>query len=136
LLSSDGGGGVIVSEAPLDVALLAGAAREHGARFGQLDRPDSKSALLHSVRAALALPRYTGSNWDALEEVLAYPERSNAGPLVVAWVDPQGLPAGDAATFLDIVQRAADARASAGDGPLVVVAGPGAPRARTRAPGN
>jgi len=129
LLAADSGGGLVESEQHLDTAQLAAAATEHGASFGELHGPTSKAALLESLRDALNLPRYTGSNWDALEEVLAYPERQSSGPALLAWHDPERLPTEDATTFRAIVRVAAKARASSGDGPLVVVAGP-LPRAR------
>jgi hypothetical protein len=109
--------------------LLAATASEYGARFGELHGPTSKAALLDALRGALDLPRYTGSNWDALEEVLAYPEPNQAGPAILAWHHPHRLPTRDAATFRAIVGAAAEARAAAGCGPLVVVTGPIAPHA-------
>jgi hypothetical protein len=124
LLSADSGGGLIESLEHLDRDELAAAAAQHGARFGELHGPTSKAALLESLREVLSLPRYTGSNWDALEEVLAYPERQASGPALVAWHDPRRLPTLDAGTFKAIIQSAAEARARSGDGPLVVVAGP------------
>ena len=127
LLSEKRGGGFVESRAGLDRAELAATAQEHGARFGELHGPVSKATLLAAVRDALFLPDYMGSNWDALEEVLAYPEGDGTSPAILAWHDPLRLPAGDAATFRAIVQAAATARASAGDGPLVIVAGPVAP---------
>jgi hypothetical protein len=127
LLSERSGGGFVESRSKLDRAQLASAAREHGARFGELHAPSGKAALLRALRDALALPGYMGSNWDALEEVLAYPEGDGTSPAIVAWHHPLRLADGDAAIFKAILRAAATARASAGDGPLVVVAGPVAP---------
>ena len=123
-LSGGTRGGLVESRTRLDGARLAATAREHGARFAELHGPHSKAALLDMLREALALPSYTGSNWDALEEVLAHPEPAGAGSALLAWHDPRRLPARDAVTFSAILQAATDARARAGDGPLVVVAGP------------
>ena len=127
LLLKGSGGGFVESRSQLDATRLAGAAEEHGARFGELHGPARKAALLAALRDALSLPGYMGSNWDALEEVLAYPEGDGTTPAILAWHDPRQLPNSDAATFRAIVQAAATVRASAGDGPLVVVAGPLAP---------
>jgi barstar (barnase inhibitor) len=124
LLAASSGGGVVEGQTRLDRAHLAAVAAEHGARFAELRGPSSKAELLEALRDALELPRYMGSNWDALEEVLAYPEPGGAGPTLLAWYDPQRLPAGDAATFRDIVKAAGRVRASTNDGALVVVTGP------------
>jgi hypothetical protein len=121
LLAAGSGGGVVDSQQRLDGAQLAALAAEHSARFAELRGPATKAELLNALGAALALPAYTGSNWDALEEVLSYPEGSGARPALLAWHDPQRLPADDAATFRAIVRAAAQVRASAGDGALVVV---------------
>ena len=125
MLSPEGAGGLVESAEPLDPAQLAATANEYGARFAELHGPTSRADLLEALRASgLGLPGYTGRNWDALEEVLAHPESGSAGPAIVAWHDPGRLPSADAATFRSIVEAAADARAAAGDGALIVVAGP------------
>jgi hypothetical protein len=95
-------------------------ASERGARFAELRGPSSKAELLEALREALALPTYMGSNWDALEEMLAYPD-SAAEPTLLAWYDPHRLPAADAATFRDILQAAVRVRGSTNDSSLVVV---------------
>jgi len=125
LLADGSGGGLVEGRTRLDRAQLAAVASERGARFGELRGPSGKPELLAALREALALPAYTGSNWDALEEVLAYPEPGAAGPTLLVWYEPQRLPAGDAATFRDIVKAAVRVRGSTNDGALVVVATPG-----------
>jgi methylmalonyl-CoA/ethylmalonyl-CoA epimerase len=70
------------------------------------------------------VPDWIGRNWDALEEQLAHPEPDRAGPVIIAWHEPDRLEPRAAATFRAIVASAAEARARAGDGSLVVVAGP------------
>jgi hypothetical protein len=121
LLAAGSGGGVVQSQTRVDRAQLAAAAAEHSARLAELGGPTTKAELLDALRDALALPAYTGSNWDALEEVLAYPEGASAEPTLLVWHDPRRLPSRDAATFVAIVEAAAKARASARDGALVVV---------------
>jgi len=44
---------------------------------------DSKSALLNAIGAAMKLPDYYGSNWDALEECLRDLEQDERGWLVI-----------------------------------------------------
>jgi barstar (barnase inhibitor) len=124
LLSTVSGGGLIASRSRLDSARLAATAAEHGAHFDELHGPSNKASLLVSLREALRLRPYTGSNWDALEEVMAYPEPSETGPVLLAWHDPEQLPPGDMATFVEILNHAVATRARTGSGPLVIVAGP------------
>jgi hypothetical protein len=115
----------VESRTGLDLAQLAALAAERSARFAELRGPASKGELLEALRDALALPPYMGSNWDALEEVLAYPDGDRAGPTLLAWSEPRRMPTHEATTFKAIVKAAAAARASAGEGALVVVvAGP------------
>jgi methylmalonyl-CoA/ethylmalonyl-CoA epimerase len=123
-LSPEGGGGLVETSDPLDEAVLAATANEYGARFAVLQGPSTKGEIIEALTTALGLPDWTGRNWDALEELLAHPEPAQAGPIVIAWHDPDRLPAADAATFRAIVTTAAEARAQAGDGSLLVVAGP------------
>ena len=124
LLAPEGGGGLVETAAALDAAALAATANEYGARFASLHGPTSKAQVLTKLNAALGFPAWAGRNWDALEELLAHPGSDEAGPIVIAWHDPGRLDAADAATFRAIVAAAAEARAQAGDGSLVVVAGP------------
>ncbi len=131
-LAAGGVGGVIDTPGPVPVGALDGVANEFGARLAELPGPRSKAALIGLLGQALALPGYTGMNWDALEEVLRDPEAAGAGPLLIAWHDPAHLPARDRATFRAIVESVAASRAAAGDGPLIVIAGPtGAPQETT-----
>jgi hypothetical protein len=123
LLAADSGGGVVEGHTHVERAQLMAVATERGARFAELRGPSSKAELLDALRDALDLPAYTGANWDALEEVLAYPEPAAAGPTLLAWYDADRLPAGDAATFRDIVRAAVRVRGSSNDGALVVVTG-------------
>lgn len=125
-LAPEGGGGIAEGREPLDVTALAAVANEHGARFVHLSAPGSKRPLLADLARGMALPGWTGRNWDALEEVLAHPEPAHAGPLLIAWSDPDALDPADAATFRSIVVAASAARIAAGDGSLLVVAGPAA----------
>ena len=71
----------------------------------------------------MAFPGWAGRNWDALEELLAHPEPSMSGGILIAWTDPGRLDAADAGTFRAIVTAAAAARSQAGDAPLVAVIG-------------
>jgi methylmalonyl-CoA/ethylmalonyl-CoA epimerase len=122
-LAPEGGGGLVDTRGSLDVPALAGLANEHGARFAHLAAPASKRALLATLTSELAFPGWAGRNWDALEELLAHPEPSTSGGILIAWTDPRRLDAADASTFRAIVQSAAATRSRSGDGPLVVVTG-------------
>lgn len=122
-LAPEGGGGLVDERAALDVPALAALANEHGARFAHLAGPATKRALLAMLAAELAIPGWAARNWDALEALMAHPEPAMSGSLLIAWTDRRRLDAADAATFRAIVTAAAAARARAGDGPLVVVAG-------------
>jgi hypothetical protein len=121
LLAAGSGGGVVRSQTGVDRAQLAAVAEEQSARLTELHGPTTKAELLDALRDALALPAYMGSNWDALEELLAYPEGVSAEPTLLVWHDPRRLPSRDASTFVAIVESAAKARVSARDGALVVV---------------
>jgi methylmalonyl-CoA/ethylmalonyl-CoA epimerase len=122
-LAPEGGGGLVDAAGPLDVPWLAALANEHGARFAHLASPSSRRGLLTGLATGLATPGWAGHDWDALEDLLAHPEPSMSGPIMIAWTDAARLDPADAATFRAIVTAAAAARARAGDGPLVVVAG-------------
>jgi methylmalonyl-CoA/ethylmalonyl-CoA epimerase len=124
LLSPEGGGGLLELDGDLDAAVLAATANEYGARFAALQGPRTKAEVLARLHDALGLPVWAGHNWDALEELLAHPDPDHAGPVIVAWHDPGRLDPDDAATFRAVISSAAEARAQAGDGSLLVVAGP------------
>lgn len=119
LLAPEGGGGLVESGAPLDGAALAATANEYGAHFAQLHGPATKAELLDALYGALGAADWAGRNWDALEEVLR-----GAEPLILAWHDPAGLDPEDGAIFRTIITSVAEQRAQAGDGALLVVAGP------------
>jgi methylmalonyl-CoA/ethylmalonyl-CoA epimerase len=121
-LSPEGGGG-LVEGGPLDVPGLAALANEHGARFAHLDRPSSRHVLFETLATDLAFPGRLGRTWNALEELLANPEASRAGAVLIAWTDPGALDPADAGTFRAIVTTAAATRSRTGHGPLVVVTG-------------
>ncbi len=122
-LAPEGGGGVIDAAGAIDAAALAGVANEHGARFVHLAGPSTKRRLLETLASEMAFPGWAGRNWDALEELLAHPEPSMAGGILIAWTDPGRLDAADAGTFRAIVTAAAAARSKGGDAPLVAVIG-------------
>lgn len=125
LLAPEGGGGLVESPGPLDAVGLVATANEYGARFAALDGPTSKPEVIAALRVALGFPAWAGSNWDALEKLLGHPDDPDlAGPIVIAWHDPGRLEPDDAATFRAVIASAAEARAQAGDGALLVVAGP------------
>jgi methylmalonyl-CoA/ethylmalonyl-CoA epimerase len=124
LLSPEGEGGLVEVAGELDAVVLAATANEYGARFASLHGPTTKAQVIDKLADALGLPDWTGRNGDALEEVLAHPESDHAGPVIIAWHDPGRLDQTDAATFKAIIASAAEARARAGDGSLLVVAGP------------
>jgi methylmalonyl-CoA/ethylmalonyl-CoA epimerase len=127
LLAPEGEGGLIETPEVLDAAVLAATANEYGARFAALHGPLTKVQVIDKLNEALGHPEWAGRNWDALEELLARPDPAFAGPVVIAWHDPGRLDRDDAATFRAIIRSAAEARAQAGDGSLLVVAGPRTP---------
>jgi methylmalonyl-CoA epimerase len=122
-LAPEGGGGLIEGVGMVDAATLAALANEHGARFVHLASPTTKRALLQALATELAFPGWAGRNWDALEGLLAHPESSMSGGILIAWTDPHRLDAADAGTFRAIVTAAAAVRSRAGDAPLVLVTG-------------
>ena len=122
-LAPEGGGGVIDAVGAIDATALAGVANEHGARFVHLAGPSTKRGLLETLASEMAFPGWAGRNWDALEELLAHPEPSMSGGILIAWTDPGRLDAADAGTFRAIVTTAAAARSKGGDAPLVAVIG-------------
>ena len=124
LLAPEGAGGLVEVDGVLVVAVLAATANEYGARFAELRAPETKVDVIEGLVAGRAVPEWIGRNWDALEEQLAHPEPELAGPVIIAWHEPDRLEARAAATFRAIIEAAAEARARAGDGSLVVVAGP------------
>ena len=124
LLAPEGAGGLVEVEGVLVVSVLAATANEYGARFADPPGPTSKAEVIDALAAGLGLPEWAGRDWDTLEELLAHPEPERAGPIIVAWHEPARLEADAAATFRSIIRNAAAARARAGDGSLVVVAGP------------
>jgi methylmalonyl-CoA/ethylmalonyl-CoA epimerase len=122
-LAPEGGGGVIDAVGAIDATALAGVANEHGARFVHLAGPSTKRGLLATLAGEMAFPGWAGRNWDALEELLAHPEPSMSGGILIAWTDPGRLDAADAGTFRAIVTAAAATRSQGGDAPLVAVIG-------------
>jgi methylmalonyl-CoA/ethylmalonyl-CoA epimerase len=124
LLSPEGAGGLVEVDGDPDVDLLTATANEYGARFADLRAPRTKAEVIEALVAARTVPDWIGRNWDGLEEQLAHPEPEHAGPVIIAWATPARLDSRSAATFRSIIARAAEARAQAGDGSLVVVAGP------------
>jgi methylmalonyl-CoA epimerase len=124
MLSPEGAGGMVEAAGLPDVTSLAATANEFGGRFAELAGPTTKAQLLDALHDGLSFPAHDGRNWDALVDLLRDPGASGAGPIVIAWTYPDRLPADDAATFRSIVADLAEERAAAGDGSLVVVAGP------------
>ena len=124
MLAPEGAGGLVELPVDPDAGALAATANEYGGRFAELPGPASKAELLDQLRAGLTLPAYTGGNWDALEEVLRDPDAVGTAPIIVAWREPGRLPPADGTAFRSIIASVAEARAGAGDGALVVVAGP------------
>lgn len=124
MLGAGGRGGLVEAAQAPDLSALTTLAQELGARLVELHGPASKTALLDDLHRVLALPPYTGRNWDALEEVLADPDRRGREPTVIAWHDPEHLPAADRRTFRDIVRSVTMDRSGPGGAPLVVVVAP------------
>lgn len=127
MLAPEGGGGLVEWAEDLDGAVLAATANEYGARFAALHGPASRIQVLDKLIDALGLAPWIARDWDGLRKSLAHPDPDHAGPIIIAWHDPGRLDPEDAATFQSIITSAAAARARAGDGSLVVVAGPRAP---------
>jgi methylmalonyl-CoA/ethylmalonyl-CoA epimerase len=124
VLAPEGGGGLVGPVAQLDAAAVAATANEYGARFAALYGPHSTTQILDKLQAALALPPWSGRDWEDLENVLAHPASDHAGPMIIAWLEPDRLDPGEAAAFRSAIENAAEARAQSGDGALVMVIGP------------
>lgn len=126
MLTPGSRGGIVEADRAPDMPTLTALARELGAGLVELHGPASKAALLDDLHRALELPPYMGRNWDALEEVLADPDPRGRGrvPTVIAWHDPDHLPAADRHTFRDILRSVTMDRSAHGDAPLVVVVAP------------
>lgn len=127
LLAPEGAGGLVEVDGVLVVAVLAATANEYGARFAELRGPTTKAEVIDGLVRGLRFPDWAGRNWDALEELLGHPDPDRAGPVIIAWHEPARLDPRDSTTFRAIITSAAEARARAGDGSLVVVAGPRPP---------
>jgi methylmalonyl-CoA/ethylmalonyl-CoA epimerase len=123
-LADGGPGGVIAAADAPSAATIREAATATGATLVTLDGPASKGALLDALQALLVLPGWMGRNWDALHEVLAYPEPPPTGPVVVLWHHPERLPDRDRAAFADVVRSVAAIRSAAGDAAIIVVEAP------------
>jgi methylmalonyl-CoA/ethylmalonyl-CoA epimerase len=124
MLSPEGAGGLVEAAGTPDVTSLAATANEYGGRFAELAGPTSKAELLDALHEGLALPDDAGRDWDALAEMLRDPGTSGAGPIIIAWSHPERLAGEDAAAFRSTVVDLAEQRAAAGEGSLIVVAGP------------
>ena len=122
-LAPEGGGGLIDAGGAVDAATLAAIANEHGARFVHLAGPSTKTALFETIAGELAVPGWSGRNWNSLEELLSHPAAPMSGGVLIAWTDPGRLDAADAGTFRAIVTSAAAARSRTGEAPLVAVIG-------------
>jgi methylmalonyl-CoA/ethylmalonyl-CoA epimerase len=133
-LGPDGHGGLVGVDGGLDLAVLADLAGEFGARFVHLDGPPTRADLIDGLARGLAFPEGSGRNWDAIEEMLGFPEDDASGPALVAWTDPGRLDDASVRTFRAIVESAVAARATSGAGPLVVIFGRGPGRDAGRTP--
>src|SRR5664280_2563271 len=76
---------LLAGEAPapvtLDGAAVAGliaAAHDAGARVAELRAPATKTALFDAISAGLRYPDWWGRNWDALSELLHFPDPAPA----------------------------------------------------------
>jgi methylmalonyl-CoA epimerase len=122
-LSPEGGGGFVRARG-IDPAALAALANELGAHHAILDGPTSKRGFIKALAEDLGFPAKTGRTWDAIGAMLADAKPPLDAPMIVTWLHPARLDPADAATFRSIVEHAVTARAAAGAGHLVVVAGP------------
>ena len=135
LLAHGAPGGVVDASKPLDEAAVATAARDADARLAVLRGPASKAELLDQIAAGLGFPVWFGRNWDALSELLRFPEPPHEQPILVAWLDPARLATADEAahrTALEVFARSARDRRDAGDPPLVLLLEPPRPQSRGR----
>lgn len=122
-LAPEGGGG-FVRVRGVDPAALSALANELGAHHAILDGPTSKRAFITSLSEGLGFPASSGRSWAAIGSMLADAEPPFDAPVIVTWLHPARLDPADAATFRSIADHAVAARAAAGTGHLVVVAGP------------
>ena len=130
LLVSASPGGLVDLEPTSDLGALAGAAEDLGARVAILRGPRSKAELLDGLAEELAFPGWFGRNWDALDELLAFPDPPDERATLVIWDDAERLAAFDPASAgmaRDVFASAAASRAAAGAAPLVLLIRPGGP---------
>jgi methylmalonyl-CoA/ethylmalonyl-CoA epimerase len=112
------------------VTSLVEGAQAAGAHVAELRGPTSKALLLTAIGEGLRYPDWWGRNWDALAELLTFPEAEStdgaggpAVPDVIAWHDPALLAEADPAAWeaaLGILGEAITARLGRGAAPLVV----------------
>ena len=129
LLAPAGSGGVVEVGLATDLAAIAVAARDRGARVGLLKGPASKDELLDMVARELGFPGWFGRNWDALDELLVFPDPPDDRVILVVWDDADRLAAVDpasASTARDVFASAAQERAALGAASLVVIIRTGA----------
>jgi methylmalonyl-CoA epimerase len=119
-LSRGGSSGIVELPRSPDRQVLVALAAEHGADLAILDAPTTKAALLDTLRDGLRFPVSSGRNWDALDELLSYPDPSPARPALIVWFGPDHLPEADARVFREIVANAVQRRSTA-DGAIVLV---------------
>ena len=145
LLAGEAHGPVTLDEATVSHLLVA--ARARGARVAELSAPAGKAELLDAIGTGLRFPGWWGRNWDALSELLHFPEPADAGPAatdgpvpaaggpggaatgsavpdVIAWRDPAVLAEVDPQAWDvagEILREAIADRRARGAAPLVVV---------------
>jgi methylmalonyl-CoA/ethylmalonyl-CoA epimerase len=130
-----GGAAAPITLGAAAVTDLLVAAADAGARVAELRGPVSKEALLDAVGSGLRYPDWWGRNWDALSEMLRFPEpaaepgseRGTANPPdvpeVIAWHDPAAFAEADPQGWGivgEILQHAIVDRRARGAAPLIV----------------
>jgi RNAse (barnase) inhibitor barstar len=128
-LGLDAPGGVVEAGASADLDAIAADAAGRGALVARLAGPASKEELLDMLARELAFPAWFGRNWDALDELLRYPEPPDDRPILIVWDDVDRLESIDpdsASTAHDIFVSAAEERSAAGASPLILITRRGA----------
>ena len=137
LLAPGAPGGVVDLAEPIDEGSIAAASAEAVVAF--LRGPASKDELFDKLAAGLGFPAWFGRNWDALDELLRFPEPAHDRPILVAWSDAEALAIADPDAhrlLREVVAGAAAERHAAGARALVLLVAPGArtsARSRTAA---
>jgi hypothetical protein len=116
-----GGDGGLIDRRSLPDAAEQAELMKAGARLAEVGGT-SAAELIESIIGGLDLPGWVGHNWDAIHELLRFPEPDDGQAIVLIWRDPEAIPDGDRAIARSVFADAARWRVANGRRPLIVVA--------------